>query len=156
MIGCTILRAVSGILRTHRGRRGSGLGRQLAVATCAGLVRRYRAGYPLPLVFAASPSPLWLNSSPVWLNSSLLAPVAQLFARAARLLSPGRRRAVLTSHWPWVSSRAARRRAGSQARIATAVYVGVQWGEPGLARLRVDRRQRRLPSLTWPASGSAH
>ncbi len=26
MIGCTILRAVSGILRTHRGRRGSGLG----------------------------------------------------------------------------------------------------------------------------------
>ncbi len=60
------------------------------------------------------------------------------------LLSPGWRRAVPTSHWPWVSSRAARRRAGSPARIATALYVGVQWGGLGLARLRVDRRQRRV------------
>jgi hypothetical protein len=50
-------------------------------------------------------SPLWLNSSlrhlsPPWLNSSLL--------RLSPLwLNSGRRRALPTSQWPWVSSRAA-------------------------------------------------
>jgi hypothetical protein len=163
MIGCTILRAVSGILRTQRGRRGSGLGRQLAVSTCAGLVRRSQAGHchlwslrlrPLrPCGSTLSPCgstrrslPLWLNSSPPWLSSSLLAPLAQLLARVARpTLTPGRRRAVPTSHWPWVSSRAACRRAESPARIAIAVYVGAQWGWLGLARPEADRRQHRVP-----------
>jgi hypothetical protein len=60
-------------------------------------------------------------------------------------LSPGRRRAVPTSHWPWVSSRAACRRAGSPARIATVVYIGVQWGGLGLARPEADSRQHRVP-----------
>jgi hypothetical protein len=58
-------------------------------------------------------------------------------------LSSGRRRALPTSHWPWAVCRAARRRAGSPARITTVVFAGVQWGALGLARLRVDRRQRR-------------
>jgi hypothetical protein len=154
-----ILRAVSGILRTHRGRRGSGLGRQRAVATCAAGLGTATSGHrgfaPPPFAPAAQlfarvaqpfaprpcgstlrpcgstlrPSPLWLSSSPVWLAS----------------LSPGRRRAVTTSHWPWVSSRAARRRAGSPARIATAVYVGAQWGWLWLARPGVDRLQHRVP-----------
>jgi hypothetical protein len=60
-------------------------------------------------------------------------------------LSRGRRRAVPTSHWPWVSSPAACRRAGSLARIATVVYIGVQWGGLGLALPEADRRQHRVP-----------
>ncbi len=88
-----------------------------------------RLANALGLPFRPCGSP---RSSPVWPGLTSL--------------SPGWRRAVLTSQWPWVSGRAApsRRRAGSPARIATAVYVGVQWGGLGLARLRVNRRQRRV------------
>jgi hypothetical protein len=42
LIGCTRLRAVSGILRTQRGRRGSGLRRLRADTAYAGLARRSR------------------------------------------------------------------------------------------------------------------
>ncbi len=51
----------------------------------------------------------------------------------------------LAAHWQWVSSRVACRRAGSPARIATVVYIGVQWGGLGLARPGADRRQHRVP-----------
>ncbi len=75
LIGCTILRAVSGSLRTQRGRRGSGLGRQSAGATWIGPARRGWAGRyhlrPLRLLYL----PPWLNSRP---RGSTLAPVAQL------------------------------------------------------------------------------
>jgi hypothetical protein len=54
-----------------------------------------------------------------------------------------------TSHWPWAVCRAARRRAGSPARIATVVPAGVQWGGLGMALSRLDRRQRR--SVGGPA-----
>jgi hypothetical protein len=97
-----------------------------------------------------SPPPLWLNPlprrlSPLWLNSSLrrLSPL---------WLNSGRRRAVPTSHWPWVSSQAACRRAGSPARFATAAHAGVQWGGLGLARPDADCRQHRVsrgPSDRW-------
>jgi hypothetical protein len=73
-------------------------------------------------------------------------PVLGFGARRTHYLtafSSGWRRALPTSHWPWAVCRAARRRAGSPARIATFVSTGVQWGGSGLARLRVDRRQRR-------------
>jgi hypothetical protein len=51
MIGCTILRAVSGILRTHRGRRGSGPGRLPVGATIAGQPGPAGSGAS-PLAFA--------------------------------------------------------------------------------------------------------
>jgi hypothetical protein len=65
LIGCTILRAVSGILRTQRGRRGSG--------------PRETSCYLL--------SPLWLISPPLRINFLLspLAPVAQISAPADQL-----------------------------------------------------------------------
>ncbi len=81
VIGCTILRAVSGILRTQRGRSGSG-------------PRRHPANSPRPRGLSLRPcgstschllSPLWLSSPPLWLNS----------------LSSGRRRQSATSHGPW-------------------------------------------------------
>jgi hypothetical protein len=72
----------------------------------------------------AQPPPLRCFS-PLWLNS-------------------GRRRATPTSHWSWVTSRAARRGAGSPARIATVVLAGVQWGGLGLAPPDADRRQHRV------------
>jgi hypothetical protein len=65
--------------------------------------------------------------------ASISAPVAQLFAAmplapvaqpSPLRLNSGGRRASPTSHWSWVSSRAACRRAGSPARIATVVLVG--------------------------------
>ncbi len=46
VIGCTRLRAVSGILRTQRGRRGNGLRRLRADTAHAGLALRNRAGPP--------------------------------------------------------------------------------------------------------------
>ncbi len=70
MIGCTRLRAVSGILRTQRGRRGSWLGRLLAGTAGAGpascgrvpasstpRVRLRRPG-PAGQLFAATPAPV--------------------------------------------------------------------------------------------------
>jgi hypothetical protein len=131
MIGCTILLAVSGILRTHRGRRGSVLGRVPAAAIRAGPVRLGRVGY-FPLCLRSWPG----GFSPGRCGFTL--------CQCGLPLSSGRRRALLTSHWPWVVCQAARRRAGSPARIATVVFAGVQWGWLGLARLRVDRRQRRI------------
>ena len=98
--------------------------------------------------------PLWLNSSlrrptPLWLNSSLRRPSPLWLNSSLRCLFPlwlnsGRRRAPPTSHWSWVSSRAAYRRARSSARIATVVLAGVQWGGLGLASPDADRRQHRV------------
>jgi hypothetical protein len=82
LIGGTILRAVSDILRTQRGRRGSGLRRQLAVISCTGLVRRSRAGHRRLWSLRLRPSSLRpcgstlrpygsiLRSSPLWLITS--------------------------------------------------------------------------------------
>ncbi len=72
MIGCTILRTVSGILRTHRGRRGSGLGG----SSCLRHLRR-----------AGQARPGWILP-PMPCAASLLAPVAQLFAPVAQLFAP--------------------------------------------------------------------
>jgi hypothetical protein len=76
---------------------------------------------PRPCGSALNSSPLWLNSSPVWLASP----------------SPGRRRAVPTSHWPWVSSRAARRRTAT-GRSPTAPCTLRVWRPvvPAYARAR--------------------
>ncbi len=162
MIGCTILRAVSGILLTHRGRRWSGLRtrRQLAVATCAGLVRRGRAGYRLlwPLRLRSSPggSPLRPCGSPL----SHLAGVGQcplaighgclvgllvgvLDRRHCRL----RRRAV---GQPWAGTAA-----GRSPTAPCTLTVWCQWRRPlpvrvQLGRHRVADRQRRAAS---PVSG---
>ncbi len=64
LIGCTILRAVSGILRTQRGRRGSG-------------PRETSCNRPAAHLLApvARPSPPWLKHRPC---GSFLAPVARL------------------------------------------------------------------------------
>ncbi len=75
VIGCTRLRAVSGILRTQRGRRGSGLGRLLAGTVFASPALCGRGlGPSTPGVGLRRPPPLWLISSlrrpwPLWLNS---------------------------------------------------------------------------------------
>ena len=119
----------------------------LALASAAQLLARVARLFTIDALILAR------DAQPV----TYCARVAQLLASvASSSLTPGLRRAVPTSHWPWVSSWAACRRAGSQARIATVVYIGVQWGGLGLARPEADRRQRRVPSLTLPASGSAH
>jgi hypothetical protein len=122
-------------------RRGSRLGRLLAGTAGAGpapcgrvpasstpLVR-LRRPRPVAQLFAASP----------------LAPVAQLHAAmplapVAQLWPASPSRAPPTSQGSWVSSRAACRRAGSPARIATVVLAGVQWGGLGLAPQVVVRR----------------
>jgi hypothetical protein len=101
-------------------------------ATCGYHLRwtgQAQPGWATPsLVVAASPSPPRLSSSPVWLNPSPTAPLwlnssPVWLALLSHLAGVGQC-SLLTSHWPWGSSRAARRRAGSPARIATAVYVG--------------------------------
>ena len=104
LIGCTRLRAVSGILRTQRGRRGSGGAGRLAGTAPAGPGQCGRPGPPSP---PSHPSPLWLkpSSCPCGSNS-------------------GRRRASPTCHRPLVSSRAAYRCARSPARTATVVPAG--------------------------------
>ncbi len=88
-------------------------------ATCSRHLRwtgQERPGWvPPPLAFAASLLALWLTSSPMWLAS----------------LSPGRRRALPTSHWPWVSSRAAYRRAGSPPLPSTSACSGATSGWHG-------------------------
>jgi hypothetical protein len=68
--------------------------------------------------------------------SSLRRPPPQWLIPMPRCISPlrlfsGRRRASPTSHWSWVSSRAAYRRARSPARIATVVLVGCSGAGPG-------------------------
>ncbi len=128
LIGCTILRAVSGILRTQRGRRGSGPGRQLPGAlrlfySPSRLNYRPVAGLSAPVALLSPvahhclSSPPWLSSSPLWLNS----------------LSPGRRRRLATSHLPWAYSLGCSRACQIKPdRIATVVVIGVQWGGLGL------------------------
>jgi hypothetical protein len=64
LIGCTRLRAVSGILRTQRGRRGSGLGRLRAGTAFAGLARRSRAGPPSTKLQLSRPHPCGQASRP--------------------------------------------------------------------------------------------
>jgi hypothetical protein len=76
VIGCTILRAVSGILRTHRGRCGSVLGRLPAGATRAGPDRPGRVGH-----FLLLPSLLACAASLLTCAASLLARVACLSLR---------------------------------------------------------------------------
>ena len=139
MIGCTILRAVSGILRTQRGRRGSGPGRQLAGALRlfyspsrlnSRPVARLSAPVALlsPVAHHCLSSPPWLSSSPLWLNS----------------LSPGRRRRLATSHWPWAYSLGCSPACQIKPdRIATVVVIGVQWGGLGLARFAGGLPTRR-------------
>ncbi len=113
MIGCTEvdgtveLRAVSGILRTQRGRRGSGRVRLRAGTASAGPALCGRVRPPSPPSHAATiPAPVAQLSA-----ASPLAPVAQ--SPPPRCFSPlwlnsGLRRAPPTSHWSWVTSRAAR------------------------------------------------
>jgi hypothetical protein len=131
LIGCTILRAVSGMLRTHCGRRGSVLGRLPTGANAPG-----RSGPAGPDTSPSAFAPGLCGFS-LGLCGFTLCP-------CGLPLSSGRRRALLTSHWPWVVCRAARRRGGSPARIATVVFAGVQRGGLRLVRLRVDRRHRRI------------
>ncbi len=66
LIGCTILRAVSGILRTHRGRRGIGPGRLPVGVTVAGRSgpERWRSG---PAGSDAAPFALGLCGLPTGL-----------------------------------------------------------------------------------------
>jgi hypothetical protein len=69
LIGCTILRAVSGILRTHCGRRGSGLGRHLGGANAprrAGAAGLDAAFIAPSLASAAFYRPVWSRPSTVW------------------------------------------------------------------------------------------
>jgi hypothetical protein len=149
LIGCTRLRAVSGILRTQRGRRGSGL----VEATCGYCLRWSGHAQPgqasLNQALASTPSPLRPHLSPLWLKSSPrglpLAPVAQplwLNSSLRRLpplwLNSGWRRALPTSHWPWVSSRAARRRTATGWIADSTVYPL----SPG--------RRRAAPTSHWP------
>jgi hypothetical protein len=68
-----ILLPLHSLLRTHRGRRGSVLGRLPAGAIRAGPVRLGRVGY-FPLCLRSWPVrllswPVWLHSLPVWLAS---------------------------------------------------------------------------------------
>jgi hypothetical protein len=114
LIGCTILHAVSGILRTHRGRRGSGLRRHLAgvnaprragaagldsvssaLATgqcghspgLCGLALRLCGPYPASILANVALLAHWLgcaNTTSVC-AASLLARAAYLFARVAHL-----------------------------------------------------------------------
>ena len=105
-------------------------------AACGHRLRR-----PGPVRPAGPPSP----------PSHPLAPVAQA-CLSLLWLNSGRRRASPTSHWSWVSSRAACRRAGSPARITTVVLAGVQWGWLGLALPEADRRQHHVsrgPGDRW-------
>jgi hypothetical protein len=123
-IGCTRLRAVSGILRTQRGRRGSRLGRLLAGTAGAGPALcgrvpasstprvRLRRPRPAGQLFAATP----------------IAPVAHLWPASG----------TATSHWSWVSSRTARRGAGSPARIATVVFAAACSGAGSGRHLRTQ------------------
>jgi hypothetical protein len=96
LIGFTMLRAVSGILRTHRGRRGSGLGRHPAGAIAlrrAGAVGLEAASTAPSPASAAVYRPVRSRPSTAWgitvsacaASLSLLAPVAQLSACAASL-----------------------------------------------------------------------
>jgi hypothetical protein len=97
LIGCTRLRAVSGILRTQRGRRGSrGAGLHAGTGS-AGPGRRGRPG-PISTDLASRPvaqvlrSPLWLKSHARPCGSRpTLAPVAQV-SRSPLWLYSGRRR----------------------------------------------------------------
>ncbi len=105
-----------------------------------------------PIQAATTPAPVAhlpaAPRAPRWLNSSLRRPSPLWIIYSPRCISPlwlnsGRRRAPPTSHWSWVSSRAAGRGAGSPARIATVVLTGVQWGGLGLALPGADRRLHR-------------
>ena len=144
MIGCTRLRAVSGILRTQRGRRGSGGAGQLAGTASAGPGQCGRPGPPpssptLPLASVAQVlrSPLWLKTHARPCGSSLtLATVAQV-SRSPLWLYSGRRRAVPNCHWPWVSSRAARWRTATGWIADSTVYPL----SPG--------RRRAVPNCHW-------
>ena len=129
--GCTRLRAVSGILRTQRGRRGSG-----------GVGSSLRAPPPPARASAAgrSPSPQPSQQPPRPCGSSTpLAPVAHLWP------APG----VAHCHRPLVSSRAAYRRARSPARIATVVLAGCSGAGSGW------RCRARIAVCTVSLEGSA-
>jgi hypothetical protein len=155
LIGCTILRAVSGILRTQRGRRGSGSGRQPAGA--------------LRLLYSL----LWLNPRPrgstLRPSGSTLAPVAQRTLLSPQWLSSSPQRLNSLSlgwiaaaiQWPWAF--VLRRSPACQIkpdRFAIVVVIGVQWGRFGLARFAGGCRRvvyslssgwrRHLATSPWP------
>ena len=143
MIGCTRLRAVSGILRTQRGRRGSGGAGQLAGTAPAGSGQCGRPGPPpssptLPLASVAQVlrSPLWLKTHARPCGSRpTLAPVAQV-SRSPLWLYSGRRRGAGPGshlHRPrlsplWLKSHA--RPCGS-----TLAPVALLWPASGSAQL---------------------
>ncbi len=85
----------------------------LALASAAKLLARVaRLFTTAALILARAAQPI-----------TYCARMAHLLARVARSsLTPGRRRAVPTSHWPWVSSRAARRRTATGCIADSAVY----------------------------------
>jgi hypothetical protein len=141
LIGCTRLRAVSGILRTQRGRRGSrGAGLHAGTGS-AGPGRRGRPG-PISTDLASRPvaqvlrSPLWLKSHARPCGSRpTLAPVAQV-SRSPLWLYSGRRRGAGPGshlHRPrlsplWLKSHA--RPCGS-----TLAPVALLWPASGSAQL---------------------
>jgi hypothetical protein len=195
LIGCTTLLAVSGILRTQAGRRGSGPGRWAGRDSALITPPRRRTPTPPP------PPPLApraagrgaARSGPGGTGRAGSPPPPPPLAPCAPgggahcALSPGRRRALPIIQRSWVSAGlpvgapdrrhasplmsrkgqqwggaragvaaggspsggsgvcwAARRRAGSPARIATDVPARGSSGEgPGLAWQRVDRHQYR-------------
>ena len=154
MIGCTILRAVSGIPRTQRGRRGSGPGRQLAGATCARPAMRGWAGHHhlWPLLLLSSPP--WLNSRPRGSTPPLLAPWLNTSPLWLNTLSPGRRRRIATSQWPWAYSLGCSPACQIKPdHISAVVIIGVQWSGLGLARFAGGLPTR--PSRDLGGSGAS-
>ncbi len=114
MIGCTTLLAVSGILRSQAGRRGSGPGRWAGRDSALITPPRQRAPTPPsppPLATRAAgrgaarsgPGKTGRAGSPP--PPPPLAPcAAEGCAHCALSLSPGRRRALPISQWSWVSA----------------------------------------------------
>jgi len=152
LIGCTRLRAVSGILRTQRGRRGSrGAGLHAGTGS-AGPGRRGRPG-PISTDLASRPvaqvlrSPLWLKSHARPCGSRpTLAPVAQV-SRSPLWLYSGRRRGAGPGshlHRPrlsplWLKSHA--RPCGSSLTLAPVAQPSPLWLYSG--------RRRAVPNCHW-------
>ncbi len=160
LIGCTILRAVSGILRTQRGRSGSGPRRLPAIASrpCGLSLRPF--GSTLSHLVGVGSQPLAMgHGRSAWgaryrarsnqAPASLPSPSAcsgrrdwaggdcgWLPARRMFSPSPGRRRRSATCQWLWTYSRGCSRACQIKpGHIVAAAVIGVQrGGKPGLAR----------------------
>jgi hypothetical protein len=153
LIGCTRLRAVSGILRTQRGRRGSrGAGLHAGTGS-AGPGRRGRPG-PISTDLASRPVAQVLRST-LWLKSHArpcgsrptLAPVAQV-SRSPLWLYSGRRRGAGPGshlHRPRLSPlrlKSLARPCGSSLALATVDQSSPLWLFSG--------RRRAVPNCHWP------